>query len=62
MICQCLVILTSLYVGTGICRDCRPIIDATDRTPIREPGTPSIADITEDISDITLVSFASLVT
>ncbi|KAJ7348759.1 hypothetical protein OS493_039235, partial [Desmophyllum pertusum] len=45
------VVLSSLQ---GICRDCRSIIDATETTPIRVPGTPSIADITDSIGNITL--------
>ena len=44
----------------GICRDCRPILDDLEKTPIRIPQTPSIEEISMSIGNINLVSVVDL--
>jgi len=44
----------------GICRDCRPIVDDLEKTPIRMQQTPSIADVSTSIGNINLVSAVNM--
>ena len=44
----------------GICRDCRPIIDDLEKTPIIIPQTPSIVDVSMSIGNISLVRVVDL--